>query len=216
MTTLAQLKSRTLRLIGNSSGEGIEDGLIIDAISAAFDAILPWIPKLATSYLTGDGALKAFDLPADFYSMDAVVYRETGEVLAQAIFAPLSYYGEDIEATNNWLLLPTGKLSFSKTPDTGQIFDLYYCATWTKPTIDTNESEELEPPSYLEYAIALYSAAYILMPDTVSYSTGIGPYKTKVDSGNPEHNPIQKQLNFLLSQFAAEIGRHPRHIRGQV
>lgn len=214
MTTLAQLKNRTLRLIGNAEGEGIESDIIIDGITAAFDAILPWVPKTATISLTGDGILKAFDLPADFYSMDAVVLHDTGEILAQAIFSPSSYYGQNIEATNNWLLLPTGKLSFSKTPSTGQVIDLYYCATWAKPEAD-NESEELEPPSYLDYSIALYAAAYILMPDTVSYSTGIGPYKTKVDSGNPEHNPIQKQINFLLAQFAAEIGRHPRHTRGQ-
>lgn len=214
MTTLAQLKARTLRLIGNAEAEGLEQATILDGITAALDAILPWAPKLATTFLTGDATLKAFDLPVDFYSMDAVVLRETGEILAQAIFSPANYYGEKIEATNNWLLLPTGQLSFSKTPSTGQIIDLYYCATWTKPTAD-NESEELETPSYLDYSIALYAAAYILMPDTVAYSTGIGPYKTKVDSGNPEHNPIQKQINFLLAQFAAEIGRHPRHIRGQ-
>jgi len=215
MTTLGELRASSLRLIGNPEGEGLDDGLIIDAIAAAHDAILPWSPKLRQTSFTGDATLKTFAMPADFYTVEAVIMSETGEILAQAVFAPYSYYGDMITATNSWILLPSGQISFAKTPSTGQIIDLYYCASWTKPTANSQESDVLEPPDYLEYALALYTAAYILMPDSIGIA-GIGSYKTRVDSGNPEHNPVEKAIAFLLNLFNQEMNRHPRHQKASV
>lgn len=214
MTTLGDLRSAALTLIGNPEGEGLDSGLIIDAIAAAHDAILPWVPKLLKTSYTGDAVAKSFVLPADFYSVEAVVVSVTGEILSKAVFSPGSYYGEKIAATNNWLLSPTGMITFSKIPDTGQVIDLYYCATWTKPTDNSQESDVLEPPGYLDYALALYTAAYILMPDSMGIA-GIGSYKTRVDSGNPEHNPVEKAITFLMNLFNQEMNRHPKHQKAQ-
>ena len=215
MTTFGNLRDRSFRLIGNNTGEGIESGLIVDAIGAALDAILPWFPKIKQTTLTGDGTVKAFSLPTDFYAVEAVVVYLTGEILGQAVFSPAAYFGEYIEGTNSWKLLPSGQLSFAKTPESGQVFDLYYCAAWPKPTENTQDTDALEPPSHLDTALAYYTAAGLLMPDAIGVA-GISSYKTRVDSGNPEHNPVEKAISFLLNLFNQEMSRHPRHQRAQV
>lgn len=215
MATYGDLRDSALRLVGNPLGEGIEPSLILDAIRAAHDAIMPWAPKQKQTSFTGDAVLKAFVLPTDFYTVEAVILHTTGEILSRAVFSPGAYYGENISATNTWNLNPTGSISFAKTPDTGQVIDLYYCATWTKPNSMTGESDVLEPPSYLDYAMALYAAAYLLMPDSMGVA-GIGAYKTRTDSGNPEHNPVEKAITFLLNLFNQELNRHPRHQKAQV
>lgn len=215
MTTLTELRNRTFTLLGNPTGESVEDALVLNAIGAAFDAILPWVPKVAKTSVTGDGTVASFDLPTDFYNMDAVIVQETGEALAQAVFAPGQYFGSYIEVTNTWYLSPSDHISFAKALGESVVYDLYYCATWAKPTSNTQETEVLEPPSFLEYALALYTAAYILMPDMIGLSS-ISAYKTRVDSGNPEHNPAEKTIDFLMKAFNQELNRHPRHQKGQV
>jgi hypothetical protein len=214
MTTFGDLKDFVLRLIGNPAGEGIEEGLLVNAIASAHDAILPWVPKLKQTTITGDGIAKAFNLPADFYGIEAVIKNLTGEILSKAVFSPGSYYGENVAVTNTWLLLPTGQISFSKTPTSDEVFDVIYIATWLKPTMNSEESDLLEPPDYLTLALALYSAAYVLMPDAMG-NAGISPFRTRIDSGNPEHNPVEKAITFLMNLFNQEMNRHPRHQKAQ-
>jgi len=215
MTTYGDLRDSALRIIGNPEGEGIDSGLILDAIRAAHDAILPWLPKMKSTSITGDGTTSVFDLPDDFYAVEAVVMNVTGEIIGQAIFSPMSYWGIYIAETNRWILLPTNQISFAKVPATAEIIDLYYCATWPKPISTVREGDALEPPTYYDYALALYAAAYLLMPDAMGIA-GIGSYKTRVDSGNPEHNPVEKAITFLMNLFNQEMNRHPKHQRAQV
>lgn len=215
MATLGELRSAVLRMIGNAEGEGLNDGLILDAIRAAHDAILPWSPKMMQATVTGDGTSRSFDLPSDFYLVEAVLVNLTGETLPMNVFSPFSYYGESISNTNSWILMPDGKIMFAKALDTDEVYDLYYCATWTKPTETSQEGDELEPPGYLMYAMTLYTASCILLPDAAGIA-GIGSYKTRVDSGNPEHNPVEKFITFLLNQFNQEMNRHPKHQKAQV
>jgi len=210
------LRDRILRLLGNPDGEGIEPEIIVEAIAASHDAILPWVPKLAQTTIVGDGSSVAFDLPSNFYAVEAVIVNATGEILGRSVFTPNAYFGTNTQATNSWILLPTNHISFSKAPGTNVVYNLYYMATWNKPTIGVRDDDVLEPPDHLITAMSFYSTAYLLIPDSMSVSTGIAPYKTKVDSGNPEHNPIERSIMFMLNLFNQEMGRHPKYQRSQV
>jgi len=173
-------------------------------------AILPWMPKTAKTSLTAGDTVYA--LPDDFYAVEAVVIQSTGEIVPQAMFAPGSFHGANISGNNDWIEYPAGSLSFSK--ELPGDYDLYYLAVWT-PLGDTpDEDLTLEPPNASMTGMAFYSAAYALQPQAVN-TAEVRQFNTRVDSGNPEHNPLQDAALYLLKLFQNEMNRHPKHQRAQ-
>jgi hypothetical protein len=210
MTTFGELKGQILRLLGDPDSEGYSPELLIDAVQAAQIAILPWMPKTASVQLaSGD---TEYALPNGFYAVEAVIVDSTGEVLPQAIFAPGNYFGAKISGTNDWIEFPAGYISFSKElPET---YTLYYLATWAELDDTTTEEYELEVPIQATVGMCLYGAAYALQPQAVG-TAAIRQFATKVDSGNPEHNPLQQSATYLLKLFVNEMNRHPKYQRSQ-
>jgi hypothetical protein len=192
---------------------GYDKGLFYDAVSAALDAILPWVPKTSTYELVGAGE-RIYALPDDCYEVETCVVQTTGEMLPKATISPGNRIGASIASVNDWLEYPHGYLSFSKNVLVGETYNLYYLAHWTKPTGDSNLSDFLEPPSFTHLGITLYSAAYMILPSAVSASE-VRQFNTKVDSGNPEHNPMQQSATYLMRLFADEMNRHPKHQKAQ-
>lgn len=210
MATYGELRWRALRIVDDAEGTGYESALILDAIRSAHDAILPWFPKLAKTTLAGDGVIVQWTLPTDFFEVQGCVDMVTGEILPEATLMPGMYVGS-MASANNWLLYPQGSVSFSKAP-TGNV-DFYYLATWTRPADSVQDDDPLEPPNHLITGMALYTAAYLILPEGVSI-TEIRQFATKVDSGNPEHNPVQKAHTYLLQLFYSEMGKLPKQQRG--
>lgn len=210
MTSLGDLRSQVLRLLGDPAGSGYEDTLILDGINAAFDAILPWTPKTAKSTITGDGTATAFLSPADCYEIEAVVKDSTGEVLPRTMLVASQKIGLMSLNSNDWIEYPDKYLSFSKAPSTGEIYSVYYLAHWTKFTTATDMTTLIEPPERSLIGITLYAAAYILLPAAVGASE-VRQFATRIDSGTPEHNPMQRTALYLLELFQREMGRHPKH-----
>lgn len=212
MATYAELKNRILRLLGDAEGDGYSDELILDAINAAQVAVLPWTPKTAKSTITPVANQFVYTLPTDLYVIEAVADTSTGEMLPQAVLAPGNHIGEKIGGTNDWIEYPTGSLAFSKVP--ASAYDLYYLATWTVLTESTDESFVLEPPAQSIVGMALYGAAYALQPSAIG-TAEVRQFNTRIDSGNPEHNPLQESATYLLKMFVNEMNRHPKHQRAQ-
>lgn len=210
MTTFSELKGRVLRLLGDPLGEGYSNELITDAIDAAQLAILPWMPKTAKTSLTAGNDVYA--LPTDFYAVEAVVIQQTGEIVPQAIFAPGNFHGDNISGNNDWIEYPAGSLTFSK--ELPGDYDLYYLAVWTPLDTDVDDDYVLEPPNASMTGLALYSAAYALQPQAVN-TAEVRQFNTRVDSGNPEHNPLQDAALYLLKLFQNEMNRHPKYQRAQ-
>jgi len=209
MATFADLKARVGRLVKN---ENIADELLFDALDTALDAILPWQAQRSMQAIEGNGTLTSFELSDDLYEIDAVA-DDDGEFLPEAVLAPGNHYGANTGGENDWIEFPTGYLSLSKAPDSGDVVTVYYRGFWTKPANPTDDGFVLTIPRYLVHAVALYAAAYALMPGAVQ-TAAIRQFNTKVDSGNPEHNPVAERVTFLLRLFNAEMSRHPRQIAG--
>lgn len=209
MATFGELRLQILRLLGSPDGAGYTPELLVDAISMAFDAVLPWAPKTLTTTLTGDGDLTTFVLPAHLYEIEAVVNPD-GEVLPRAFLLPGQHIGERAENINDWLEYPAGSISFSKALPASGTYTVYYLAHWNKPTINTETTAEMEPPERVMIGVSLYGAAYCLLPSAVGASE-IRQFGTRIDSGTPEHNPMQKTMLYLLDLFQREMSRHPKH-----
>lgn len=213
MATYSDLKRRVLYLLEDPTGEGYADELILDACCSALDAILPWLPKASSTTLTGDGSAISFDLPSDFYDVEAVVIDESGLILPRAVFSPGLYTGENIQADNDWKLFPADQISFSKAPAAGDTYTLYYSARWAKPTESNVNTFVLETPDHVLAGLSFYATAYLNTPGASS-TASIRRFNTRVDSGNPEHNPMQKAVGFLMGLFQQEMNRLPKRTKG--
>lgn len=209
MATLDELRFQIFRLLGTPDGTGYEDALILDAISMAFDAILPWIPKTVTTTFTGDGSTTSFVLPSHLYELEAIV-DEQGEVLPRAILAVGQHIGTRSDNINDWLEYPSGSVTFSKPLSTDEVYTVYYLAHWNKPTADTDKAASMEPPEIATIGIVLYASAYAIFPAAVGASE-IRQFNTRIDSGTPEQNPMQKTALYILDLFQKEMSRHPKH-----
>ncbi len=212
--TYGELKGRVLRVLDayEADGEtqvGVSDPAILDAVLAAHDAILPWFPNKSTGSLTADGAILVFDLPTDFYEMEAVVDSQTGEIYPRVSFTAGNFIGEGSTGNNDWLLFPSGSVTFSKAPQYD--ITLFYLASWAKLD-EPGDDDELEPPDFAMNGLALYGAAMVMLSGAVAI-TEIKQFATKVDSGHPEHNPMMRAVDYLLKLFASEMSRHPKHMR---
>jgi hypothetical protein len=182
----------------------------VDAINAALDAILPWVPKTAKTTFTGDGTSVVFALPGDLYEIEAVVVNSSGEVLPRSILSPGQKLGLLSLNTNQWLEYPNGSITLAKPLNTNEVYDLYYLAHWAKVTATSLDATVMEPPAVTMIGLTIFAAAYALLPSAVG-AAEYGQFKTRIDSGNPEHNPMQKTTLYLLELFAREMNRHPKH-----
>lgn len=201
-----EITNRVLRLIDDVEGAGTSDDLLRDAVTAALDAVLPWVPKLQTTTLSAGST--AYTLPTDFISVEAVT-DDSGKVLPKA---SLSVGEQVIDVNENaWLLYPSGSITFSNELEDD--YTLYYIAHWTHPQESAIADTELDAPASVRNGLVLYAASYVILPDAASLGE-IRGFNTKVDSGNPEHNPRQQTVDFFLKLFRNEmnsvLGKHQR------
>lgn len=206
MATFGQVKEAVLRLLDDEEGETYNEDLVLDAIGVALDEILPWIPKLATTTLASGSS--TFTLPSDLYAVEAVLDAD-GEVLPRVRLLVGDNFSDNI-SPNGYMFFPSGSITFG-IPLT-EAYTLYYLAQWAKPTDTTTDTEALEPPDYAIYPITLYAAAYCIIRDAVSI-TEIRQFNTRVDGGNPEDNPRQMAILFLIKMFKDTISRVPKYQR---
>jgi len=215
MATYGELSTRILRMLGDPKGEGYAELQLLDAIQAAMDAILPWAPKTSVTTLTGDGATVEFALPSDAYAIETVVVDATGEMLPPSIIAPGNYIGSNTTGANSWILYPSGKVTLSKAIESDGTYTAYYLAHWTKPTPDTNDNDDLDTPETVLHALTLYASGWLLTSASIE-SAEVRQFGTRVDSGNPEHNPLQESSEWLFTLFLNEMKRNPRYQRAQL
>jgi hypothetical protein len=226
MNTIADLKKRILLLLGDdiasATGEPIYGGqysvdALLAGVHAALDAILPWVWKRSVFELNTSTDGYSITLPADFYQVEGVVESVTrsGTSMNYGRFSPMqTFRAQEIpdSAQNYWTLFPNGKITFSTQIASSSGAKLYYAATWSKPTTD---SSELETPEYSLTALSLYAASHCLLSKAVA-AANIRQYGTKVDSGNPEDNPMLTVSTYLHRAFEVAVQRFPVMPRGVI
>lgn len=174
---------------------------VIDATNAALNALVVYEPKLSVAHIEGDGELASFPLPDDFYWYSGFFKADGSriEVLWPANSDYLLPTGEYIA-----LMYPSGQVTFTPRLSAGEHLTLYYYARWAKVT---DENSVIEPPAHWLNALAYYATAELLIADAL-IAAGVRQYNTRIDSGNPEHNPVHKQVLAMRAMFMEEVARH--------
>ena len=221
----SEAKLKILRLLNDAEGTVYSNEIILDGVSSALDAVLPWIPRLqqyvidpSTSgspgpYYSGLTELdisyadplgnQLFNMPSDCYEIQTVSSLD-GELIPNGILGHGHYHG-DLAQINDWIEYPTGILRFGQR--LLRKVEVFYLATWPKPV---NDTDDLLVPSRYNAGIIFYSAAYCLVTDSVQ-AAKTRQYNMKVDSGRPSDNPPADQVSRFHKLFIEEMNRYPAY-----
>jgi len=212
MTTYVDLHDRLLRLLDDPSGSDYDDDLIYDAYVGAHVAILPWVPKYKVSTITAGSDGDTFQLPSDVYSIQSVQVVEDGTFLARANMVPSYQRNVDSSIDNNWIEYPSGYLSLNEALDEGDSLNVYYLAYWSLPSAASDFEFVIEVPQMAHQGMLFYAASHTLYPTTVG-TASIRRWNLRVDSGNPEDNPIEIISNIYLKRFHEEMKMMPPYVK---
>ncbi len=103
MTEYTELSTRVLRVLSDPGADNHGEEIVYDGICAGLDAVLPWFSSRKVHEIAGDGISVSFALPSDMYEIDAIVLRDTGEILPSAMLAPGVIRGPVMAGGEEWL-----------------------------------------------------------------------------------------------------------------
>ena len=214
--TYSAFVEKVYRSLADVSEKQNSEELVYDAVCAAHDAILQWVPCFGVATLTS-GSLgadpKSFPIPEDAYQVDVVQIVSTGAFLPKATFAPGSYRMEDqASLPYDWIEFPTGFIDVGIPVTLGDTIKVYYRAFWPKPASASDTSFRILVPYQAHLGMVYYACAHCLLPRSVQ-SGGIRQYNTKVDSGAPTDNPLYNMSEWFLKRFLQEMKLMPPYTK---
>lgn len=175
---------------------------LLDNVNAALRVLATTHTGLASvSDYTGDGETAQFPLPGNCIENRILgVYDTTYDTwLTRVTFFP----GQALD--EGYYVWPDGYVNFSPAIISDSVYRLHYVAYY--PEIVDDSSEFLIPQWAIE-AIALYTAGRVL-EDYASQMAVLGQFRTRVDSGNPEDQPVLQLSRRYIEQFYELVNRHP-------
>jgi hypothetical protein len=211
-TTYGSLTETIYRQLSDPDQENpsFSEETVLDAVNAAHDAVLPWVPNYDEIELvaTSGSGLNDLELPDDVYDIQAVqLVDDSGKFISRATLAAGTARG-NTSAENDWTESPKGYLSFAYDLSDGDTVKVYYLAHWPKPATITDTDFVIQVPSHAHMGMIFYALSVILNPTVMDTAT-LGTFKSKVDSGTPVHNPAKDNANWFRSQFLQEMKMMP-------
>ena len=161
--------------------------------------------KASTFDMTGDGSTTQFSIPENCVEHEGVsyvygVYDSTDDAwLTKVEFFP----GKPMQ--QGFYSYPSGTLNINPAPDSGNALVGYYVAHYAQVVGD---SSVISLPAWAFEAVKMYAAGRVLETQSSNFTT-INNFRTKVDSGNPEHNPVLQLSKRYIDQFWDIINQHP-------
>ena len=210
--TYGEFVEKVLRLLDDPGQQIYEDGLVWDGICGAHEAIMPYAPKFAQATLTAGSAGDLYTLPTDLYSIQAVQDVDSGKFIPRATLAPLTARSSTSISDNDWIEYPNGYLNLSVALSEGDQLRLYYFAYWNKPETESDLGFILEVPTAALVGMMYYAGSHCLLPKS-SNSANIRQFNLRVDSGNPEDNPLRVQAELYRKLFFQEMKMLPPYVK---
>jgi len=211
MTTYNDLVGKVLRLLKDPDQATYDEDIVYDAITAAHRAILPWVPKLQVAELTAGSDGDTFTLPSDVYEVQAVQTLSDYLFISKATLGSGTARGNS-QADNDWIEAPNGTLSLSVALSEGDLLNIYYLAYWSEPPGTGSSSFVIEVPREAHNGMVYYAVSHCLLTAALD-AASIGQFKTRVDSGNPEHNPLKEMSTFYRRLFETEMKLMPPYAK---
>lgn len=152
----------------------------------------------STFEVAGDGETSAFPLPDNAIEeiIQGVYDDRTNTWLRKVEFFPGEVLG------SGYYIWPHGVVNVNPAPRSD--ITIYYLSYY--PEIEDDDSQIIVPGWAIE-AIALYAAGRTL-EDEASRMSIQGSYRTRVDAGNPEHQPVLRLSEHYIKQSEDILRAH--------
>jgi hypothetical protein len=197
------LKIQIGRKVNDATATKYEDSILDNANDALrlFATVHTGVASVST--ITGDGETTQFPLPENCVdsgeSSVVGVYNVTDDIwLTQVRFFP------NEQMQTGYYIWPQDKINFAPFPTESYEYQVHYIAHYN-PIV--NDNSVISVPTWAIEAIKLYAAGRTL-EDAASKMALLGQFRTKVDSGNPEHQPILRLAEMYIEQFWEVINQH--------
>ena len=155
----------------------------------------------SVSDYVGDGETTQFSLPSNCIENRVHgVYNSTYDVwLSKVTFFP----GKPLDT--GYYVWPDGYINFSPYIASSSTYQVHYVAYF--PEIE-NDSSVIQIPPWAIEPVVLYTAGRTL-EDHASQMAVLGQFRTRVDSGSPEDQPVLQLSKRYIEQFYELVNRHP-------
>jgi hypothetical protein len=210
MTTWSKLRDRTLRTLNDTDRDKASwtDDDMLDYINAALGAVSVHTAQEKVHEQTVAQTTTVLVLPVDCIGVKSVLLGTSTSLtlLKRAALMP----GETVSLTTNslpknWAEPVAGQVMFFPGPVPAQaLLKVGYLSNW--PTI-VNDDDDLPVPYWLLEALHFYML-YLSQIKPGTQAASLGQYKTKVDSGQPENNPLKAFAEYCFQQYQRVLNEH--------
>ena len=205
MKTWGALKAEVGRIVNDPQLTKFSD-IMLAGVNDALRMLASVHTGVASvSVMVSDGGSASFPLPSNSVEDDkgARVRGVYDVSAARWLMESNTVPGGVME--DGWFVWPDKSLRIQPKPRTDAEFHLYYVAYYAEIV---NDDDVLEVPPWAYEAIKLYTAGTVLEAPTAQL-TLLANFRTKVDSGNPEHNPMLQLAKYYKERFWEILNLHP-------
>lgn len=175
----------------------VTDPIILDGILAGISAIATRVPRQVAVDVVADGTTKVFALGNNVIAVETVWNPNDGVFYERFPFGS----GAVFSGPQQWFERPAGTINFLSAPKSDLV--AYCVADYDRPSA---MDDDIPVPDRLIGALGYYVAAYVVSPEASGVSQ-IRPYGTRIDSGDPEDNPLLNMTLFFMHLFEREMAR---------
>jgi hypothetical protein len=200
--TWAQAQLELGRMLGDPTAVTWSDDLRLDAYNHALAAFAAHTAKASGYTVTGDGVMTSITLPDSVVDPSAVFlldvdadewWEDLG--FSQSVKYELARTrGSDDRTYYEW---PERTLQLGRVLENGETVKVHTYFYWDEVSDD---ADEILVPRWAREALLHYAAAYCMSPSVAS-AANIGQFDTKLDAGNPEHNPFERRIEGFLRRY---------------
>ncbi len=211
MTTWATLRTQVrdglLKDLNAENNKYSDADMLIWAEWACTEISLTWA-QLYSVALIPTGSVNQFDLPSDMVGSiernALLTYTDSSNKTTIVPYRRLPGRTVRIGTTEAYAYweAPSGVLTLNWTPKSAETLTLEYFRIWPAPV---NDASVISLPKWLELPYCYLIAANAMNPSGVQASD-IRQWATRIDSGNPEHNPLHRQHAFFIAQAYKLLG----------
>jgi hypothetical protein len=153
-------------------------------------------------YQVSDG--NPIELPEDYAKVQAVWWEGHKSLTQIPLGESLDFYSHQVNTASYPLgyVVGGGQLWLTRAPV--QPWTLFYLAHYPAPI---GEDSPILLPRWGVQACTFYAASMAAARESFS-TADLRQYATRMDSGNPEHNPLEKTARFLMEQYRNLMSAH--------
>jgi hypothetical protein len=146
------------------------------------------------------------ELPSDVYLVDAVMDESENFFLKRLSMAPGPVGNASYP---EWFEYPSGYVTLS-LESTAESYKVFYFTNWNEvvTTGSGTSSDMMDTPPFTDLAIVYYAISYCL-GSAATQTSQLRQFNTKIDSGNPEDNPLKEMSVMMMQRFLNEVKLMP-------